>query len=154
TLFATGDSSFSGELRALFPRASWPPTESAELAHARWALHEISRSPVPYDAVQLNSAEGLRIARDLQLPVVYTIHHRRDARLSRMYAAHPEVQYVAISARQLELEIPLRKAAVVHHGVNPDLYPVTPSTADHLVHVGRFAPEKGTHHAVDAALRA
>src|SRR5262245_52828607 len=60
TLFATGDSEFSGDLRACFSKPIWPPSETAELAHVRFALHEISRARVAYDAVQINSPPGLR----------------------------------------------------------------------------------------------
>src|SRR5262245_53662195 len=73
TLFATGDSEFSGELRSCFPKASWPPTETIDRAHIRYCLHEISRDRFGYDAVQINSCMGLKIARDLGIPVVYTL---------------------------------------------------------------------------------
>src|SRR5207245_9489592 len=59
TLFATGDSEFSGELRSCFPTATWPPSESVDRAHTRFCLHEISRDRQGYDAVQINSSLGL-----------------------------------------------------------------------------------------------
>jgi len=152
TLFATGDSEFSGELKACFPTATWPPTEAADRAHIRFCLHEISRDRQGYDAVQINSAHGLQTARELGIPVVYTLHHHRDPSLSAIYAAHPEVTYVAISARQLELETPLRHASVIYHGVDPNDYPPSVKDAGYLVHLGRIAPEKGTHLAIDAAV--
>jgi glycosyltransferase involved in cell wall biosynthesis len=154
TLFATGDSECRGELRALYPRANWPPAATTELAHVRWALHELSRSAEPYDAVQINSAVGIRVGAELGIPLVYTLHHERDEALSQIYADHPQVWYVAISRRQMQLEIPLPRMSVIHHGLSPDLYP--PSTVDegYAVHIGRFAPEKGTHLAIEAALAA
>src|SRR5258708_12591850 len=48
TLYATGDSQCSGDLRACFPEASWPPSETADLAHARFPLHYTSPHPHPY----------------------------------------------------------------------------------------------------------
>ncbi len=154
TLFATGDSEFSGELRACFHKPNWPPSETVELAHLRWCLQEISRDRMGFDAVQINSAVGLRLARDLGIPVVYTLHHHREETLSRIYGAHPEVHYVAISQRQLELETPLHRVTVIHHGVKLADYPPSPRHRGYVLHLGRFAPEKGTHHAIDAALRA
>jgi glycosyltransferase involved in cell wall biosynthesis len=154
TLFATGDSQFSGELSACFPTATWPPSESVDRAHVRFCLHEISRDRHGYDAVQVNSSLGLKVARDLGIPVVYTLHHHRDERLSRVYAAHPEVHYVAITQRQLDLEIPLRHATVIHHGVDVDAYPVSRRDEGFVLHLGRFAREKGTHLAIDAAIGA
>ncbi len=154
TLFATGDSTFSGELAACFPTATWPPSEAVDRAHMRFCLHEISRDRKGYDAVQINSSLGLKVARELGIPVVYTLHHHRDEALSRLYASHPEVHYVAISQRQLDLEVPLRHATVIHHGLDVDEYPPTRRDEGFLLHLGRFAPEKGTHLAIDAAIAA
>src|SRR5882672_7273868 len=154
TLFATGDSEFSGELRSCFPTATWPPSQSVDRAHTRFCLHEISRDRQGYDAVQVNSSLGLHIACELGIPIVYTLHHHREESLSRIYAAHHEVRYVAISQRQLDLEIPLRRATVIHHGLDPEAYPPTRRDDGYVLHLGRFAPEKGTHFAIEAALDA
>jgi glycosyltransferase involved in cell wall biosynthesis len=154
TLFATADSQFSGPLAACFPGPTWPPSESIDRAHVRFCLHEISRDRQGFDAVQINSALGLKVARELGLPIVYTLHHRRDEKLSRLYAAHPEVHYVAVSRRQLDLEVPLAHATVVHHGVDVDAYPASLRDEGYLLHIGRFALEKGTHLAIDAAVAA
>jgi glycosyltransferase involved in cell wall biosynthesis len=117
-------------------------------------LHEISRARTAYDAVQVNTATPLPIARDLGIPVVYTLHHSRDEELSRRYLAHPEVHYVAISRRQLDLEAPLVRSCVIHHGVDVDEYPLSLKDEGYALHLGRFAREKGTHHAIDAAMQA
>jgi len=154
TLFATGDSRFSGELRACFAQPCWPPTESVERTHARFSLKEIAGARVPYDAVQVNSPAAIPLAREHDISVVYTIHHKREDPLSRLYAEHSEVHYVAISRRQLELEGPLARASVIHHGIDPAAY--FPSLHDdgYVLHLGRFAEEKGTHLAIDAAIKA
>jgi glycosyltransferase involved in cell wall biosynthesis len=154
TLFATGDSEFSGDLRAYVSRAHWPPTDDIDLAHVQWSLSEIARDTEGYDAVQINSAHGIEVARDLGLSVVYTLHHHRVEQLSRLYAAHQEVHYVGISRRQLELEVPLRNATLIHHGVDVDAYPPSKCSDGYVLHLGRFAPEKGTHLAIEAARRA
>jgi glycosyltransferase involved in cell wall biosynthesis len=151
TLYATGDSEFSGELRACFPKAIWPPSETADHAHARFALQEIARERPSSDAVQINSPVAIKVASDLGVPVAYTIHHHIQECFSRVYAEHPEVQYVAISRRQLELEIPLRYADVIHHGVDEKDYPICLQSEGYVLHLGRFAADKGTHHAIDAA---
>jgi glycosyltransferase involved in cell wall biosynthesis len=154
TLFATGDSRFSGELRACFEQPSWPPTDAIDRTHARFCMHEISRARIGYDAVQVNSPACIAAARDLGIPVVYTIHHTRDEKMSKLYDAHPEVHYVAISQRQLELETPFDRASVIHHGIDVDAYPTSLGDDGYVLHLGRFSPEKGTHHAIDAAAKA
>jgi len=151
TLFATGDSDFSGVLKAHVAQAHWPPSDEIDIAHLRWSLGEIARDADGYDAVQINSAHGIGLARELGITVVYTLHHPREESLSQIYAAHPEVHYVGISRRQLELEVPLRHATLVHHGVDVDAYPPSKRSDGYVLHLGRFAPEKGTHLAIDAA---
>ncbi len=61
---------------------------------------------------------------------------------------------MAISARQRELEIELADVVVIHHGVTPDRYPPSVRDQGYLLHLGRYAPEKGTHLAIDAAAAA
>jgi len=154
TLFATGDSRFGGELRACFEQPSWPPSDPIDRTHARYCMHEISRARVAYDAVQVNTPACIAAARDLGIPIVYTIHHQCEEKSSKLYAAHREVHYVAISERQLELETPLERASVIHHGIDSDAYPPSLRDDGYVLHLGRFSPEKGTHHAIDAAAKA
>jgi glycosyltransferase involved in cell wall biosynthesis len=125
-----------------------------ERTHARFALNEIAHARIPYDAVQLNSPAAVPLAREHGISAVYTIHHKREEKLSTLYAEHSEMHYVAISRRQLELETPLARASVIHHGVDIEAY--SPSLHDdgYVLHLGRFAEEKGTHLAIDAAVKA
>jgi glycosyltransferase involved in cell wall biosynthesis len=99
----------------------------------------------------LNSALALPFARFVPVPIVHTIHHQREPGYSRIFASHPEPFYVAISQRQLELEVPLARSRVIHHGVSPSRYPPSLREEGYLVHIGRYAPEKGTHLAIDIA---
>src|SRR5207248_2131691 len=59
---------------------------------------------------------------------------------------------VAISANQARKEGP-GIAAIVHHGLDPQRFPAMPDQG-YLLHIGRYAPEKGTHLAVEIAARA
>jgi glycosyltransferase involved in cell wall biosynthesis len=149
TLFTTGDSRTSGEKRWLYPRPSWPPTPHDEVSHAGWAFSEIARGA--FDVAHLNSPLGLPFARFVAVPLVYTLHHHRLESASRLYANCPGVAFVAISRRQRELEAELASAAVIHHGLTPDRYPPSVRDEGYLLHLGRYAPEKGTHLAIDAA---
>lgn len=151
TLFATGDSVAPGDVQALFARGCWPPSPAMETAHVEWAFERIADASEPYDVVQINCPLGMTLAREVEIPAVYTIHHARDDQLSAIYASEPEAYYVAISARQLELEVSLARSGVIHHGVNVAAYPPSVTADDYVLHVGRFAVEKGTHLAIDAA---
>ncbi|MDI1481209.1 glycosyltransferase family 4 protein [Polyangium sp. y55x31] len=150
TVFTTGDSITSCRKRALYHRPVWPPTAADELNHVAWAFAEITRGN-HFDVAHLNSPLGVALSAFVRVPIVYTLHHHREEPFSRIFASHPQVSYVAISQRQLDLEVPLLRARVIHHGVSPNRYP--PSLHDHgyLVHIGRFCEEKGTHLALDVA---
>lgn len=151
TLFATGDSSTSAELRALFPVSQWPPDSLTEIEHAAWALGDAARDD--FDVIHVHSAAALPVARLCpERPLIYTLHHVRDARLSALYAHHPEPWYVAISYDQARKEIPLRRLAVVHHGLEPAAFECRAAAAgDYVCFVGRLAAVKGAHDAIDAA---
>ena len=153
TLFATGDSVVSCRRRALYASGQWPPTPEDEINHAAWAFSEIAREG-DHDIVHLNSSLGIPFARWCSAPVVHTIHHMRVDAISRIYTRYPEVNYVAISERQRALEVPLRRSCVIHHGVSPARYPINLRAEGYLAHIGRYAPEKGTHFAIDIAARA
>ena len=152
TAYTTGDAVVSGRKRALYHRPIWPPTSADELNHAAWALSDVARDK--FDVIHLNSALGLPLGHFLHVPIVYTIHHKREEATSRIFAAHPQPFYVAISKRQLDLEIPLPRSIVIHHGLSQKRYPPSFEDAGYLVHLGRYAKEKGTHTAIDIACRA
>jgi glycosyltransferase involved in cell wall biosynthesis len=153
TLFATGDSESSADLRWIYQEAQWPPHPLAETNHVAWSLQEaIARGA---DVVHVNSACGLAMARFAGgMPVVYTIHHELDPDLSAFYHFHPEIHYVAISADQASREKPLPNLTVIHHGLDPSTYEWTASPSDYVAFIGRFAEVKGPHTAIDVAARA
>jgi glycosyltransferase involved in cell wall biosynthesis len=151
TIFTTGDAWTSCRKRWLFAAPSWPPHPHDDINHVAWALSEIRGGG--YDVVHLNSALAVPFHRHVDAPCVLTLHHHRDPATSRLYAENPAVSYVCISARQRALEDPL-PAAVIHHGVRPDRYLPSDEEDGYLLHLGRYAPEKGTHLAIDVAAAA
>lgn len=150
TVFATGDSMMSCRLRSLYMSPQWPPTAEDEVNHVAWAFSEIARED-RFDVVHLSSPLGIPFTRFVRVPAVHTIHHARCEEKSRIYARHPEITYVAISARQRALEVPLPHVRVIHHGVSPTRYPPSLSDQGFLVHIGRYSEQKGTHIALDVA---
>jgi glycosyltransferase involved in cell wall biosynthesis len=152
TLFATGDSNSAGTLRYLRLRAVWPIDATAELEHVSWSVAVAAGGG--FDVVHVNHAAALALSPLLDVPVVYTLHHDRHPPLSRLYAALPRVHYVAISARQRALEVPLPHVHLVHHGLAPEDFPFVPTAEDYVAFVSRFSAVKAPHHAIDAAQRA
>ena len=150
TVFAPGDSRTSAELRAVYPQAQWPPDMLTDLNHVSWALKAVAAGD--YDVAHAHSAVALAMKRLLpRVPLVYTLHHERDEKLSAFYRYFPDVQYIAISEDQRLREIPLPHVQVIHHGLDACRYQWTPYPSDYAVFVGRLAEVKGPHTAIDVA---
>jgi glycosyltransferase involved in cell wall biosynthesis len=153
TLFATGDSRVSADLRAFYKQARWPPDPLIELNHVSWAFQQAAAGD--FDLIHTHCAAALALGRLRPgVPLVYTLHHEREPILSEYYSAFPEVQYVAISADQKGREMPLPRCDVIHHGLDPAHYQLSEAPGDHVCFVGRFARVKGPHTAIDVAARA
>jgi glycosyltransferase involved in cell wall biosynthesis len=152
TVFATGDSRPCAELRWCFRSAVWPPNDVAELLHASRAWASIVGERPPFDVVHLHQAPSVAFTAVHLLPTVLTLHHDRIANLVDYYAAFPNVSYVAISRRQADLVPELDVRHVVHHGIEVDDYCAGDGQGGWLAFVGRFAPEKGVHLALDVSI--
>jgi glycosyltransferase involved in cell wall biosynthesis len=150
TVFATGDSR-APRLRSFFDRPVWPPDPYAEMLHCRAAAREIAGAR--FDVVHAHAPAMLAFADELDAPLVYTMHHA-GSEMSRFYAAVPAPAWrVAISARQAELASPPVQA-VVHHGLEPAMYPDCGPGGDAAFFLGRLSWSKGPDVAVEAARRA
>jgi glycosyltransferase involved in cell wall biosynthesis len=151
-LFATGDSRSGGPIESLYAEARWPPEPLAELNHVSWALRQVADGE--FDLVHAHSPPALGAARLVpNLPLVYTLHHAREPAVSDYYRYFAEVTFVAISADQAQRELGARAQAVIHHGLDPSAYRWATRPRDYVCFLGRFAPEKGLHTAIDAAGR-
>src|SRR5690606_17921675 len=150
TLFATGNSETRAELQSLYPQPQWPPEMLTDLNHVSWAIQKAALDG--FDLIHARSAVALGLARLVpEIPLVYTLHHERDEKLSAFYRYHPDPWYVAISADQKRREIALPRIEVILHGLDPSKYEWSDSPADYVAFVGRLARVKGPHTAIDAA---
>jgi glycosyltransferase involved in cell wall biosynthesis len=150
TLFATGDSRSRARLRSLYARAQWPPEVFTDLNHTSWAMRHVAEGG--FVVIHAHSAAALSPGRLVpDAPLVYTLHHAREPEVSEYYRHFPEVAFVAISGDQLQRETGVDRCTVIHHGLDPARYRWTEVPGPYVCFVGRFAPEKGLHTAVDAA---
>src|SRR5262249_6776373 len=81
------------------------------------------------------------------------IHHPHDDGLSNYYSHFPDTRYVTISDFQRRLE-KMPKVQTIHHGIDADACKLIPEKQDYLAFLGRIAPVKGTHVAIEVAKRA
>lgn len=154
-VYTNGESTVNVEKRWLFERGQWPIRGDASAAlkdidHTTWALQDAAAS---CDIVHLNNAPGLACSRFLKTPFVYTIHHLTNRSLSAFYGRFPEINYVCISNDQRSREN-LAKIQTIHHGIDLRQYRLQETKQPYLSFIGRIAPIKGTHLAIEIAQKA
>jgi len=153
-VYTNGESTVDAEKRWIFPRSQWPPqpddyAQLTDAEHTAWALQD---AQADCDIAHVNSAIGLPVSRFAPLPIVYTVHHQYDAHLSALYSRLPHVDYVCISNDQYSRET-MAKRHVIHHGIDLSEYQFQPIKQRYLSFIGRIAPIKGTHLAIEIAQR-
>jgi len=151
-LYATGDSTAKVEVRFLYPKSEWPLegeifSNLKDVNHTFWAVEDAMHD---CDILHLNNAPGLAATRFVNVPVVYTVHHPRQNLLSDFYASYPDINYVMISDSQKSFEA-MPKMTTIHHGISMDDYQFQKQKQPYLSFIGRFAPVKGPHIAIEVA---
>ena len=154
TVYANGESRVNVKVRSMYERSQWPikAQEQAwlkDLNHESWAVREaISNS----DVIHFHAAQGLAFSRFARQPAILTLHGPHDAKLSEFYSHFPDVHYVCISENQCQHESMPRKHTI-HHGIDLSQYSLVEEKQKYLSFIGRIAPMKGTHIAIDVARR-
>lgn len=150
TIFGTGDSTTSAELRYLYEEAQWPPSFLHDVNHVSWAMQQVYNED--FDVVHAHSAAALIYTRITpKPPVVYTLHHSQENESSDFYRCFPDVHYVAISRDQADREPGVRHPRVVYHGLDPAKYDWRARAEDYVCFIARFSSVKGPHTAIDVA---
>ena len=154
TLYTNGESSLPVPMKWLYEKQEWPIEGDTEvnlkaLNHVAWAIRDALGSA---EIVHMNNAPGLPLCRFADVPVVYTVHHAYEQPLADFYGQFPAVSFVTISDYQRkELKVP--HARTIHHGIDMAKYRFQAKKQDYLCFLGRLAPPKGTHTAIDIAKR-
>lgn len=152
TLFATGDSRTRAKLRSLLPRAVTPMgLDTPELAlpferaHAAWAFSQAEDFALIHDHTK---AMGVLLAPTVRTPVVTTVHNDFTPERRRLYTAHPEHAYVAISQAHARRCPELDFLGMVYNGLDLEAPRFRPRKDDYLLFLGRLCEAKGTHTAI------
>lgn len=151
-VYANGESQLPCEVRWLYEASEWPIADPATgslktLVHTSWAMHDLGGG---FDIVHVNDAMATAFTPFVSMPAVMTLHHPHEPSLSAMYARYPAITYVAISEFQArQHSMPLLRT--IHHGVQVEDYRFERRKGDYLVFLGRIAPAKGTHLAIQVA---
>jgi glycosyltransferase involved in cell wall biosynthesis len=150
TVYTNGESGVEVPTKWLYEKGEWPLSEETEtnlkgINHSAWAIRDAATEA---DIIHLNNASGLCISRFVDLPIVYTVHHSFDATLASFYHGFPGVTYVAISHCQRR-KSGISRMHTIHHGINASLYRLEERKQPYLAFLGRIAPAKGTHLAIE-----
>jgi len=151
-VYANGESSVPVETRWIYEKEEWPLKSAVDsslkgLTHSTWAVKDAIGEA---DIIHSNSAPSLSFSRFVSTPFVYTVHHPFEALLTDYYKMLPEVEYVTISDFQRR-KLPMPKMQTIHHGIGMGIYRVVEKKQNYLTFLGRVAPSKGTHLAVEIA---
>jgi glycosyltransferase involved in cell wall biosynthesis len=154
TVYANGESTIDVPVRWIYRQGEWPLERDVEttlkgLNHHAWAVADAAKEA---DLIHVNSALGLSFARFIDTPMVHTVHHNYDAAMAEFYRAYPYVRYVTISDFQ-RTRLRLPRVQTIHHGIDTALYSVVEKKQEYLTFLGRIAPSKGTHLAIEIARR-
>ena len=151
-VYANGESTVAVETRWLYKSQQWPITGEVfdnlkDFNHSSWAIADAA---VDCDVIHLNSISALMFTRYAQSKFVYTMHHVHDDQLSAIYQFFPSVEFVTISVFQRQRERMPRMRSI-HHGIDLTIYSAHNNKREYLSFLGRIAPIKGTHIAIEVA---
>jgi glycosyltransferase involved in cell wall biosynthesis len=153
-VYANGESRVNAEVRWIYEHSQWPikSQEQAwlkDLNHESWAVHN---ALADCDVIHFHTAQGLAFSRFARQPAVLTLHGPQDAKLSDFYSHFPDVHYVCISDAQCRQES-MPRLRTIHHGIDLSQYRLVEHKQQYLSFIGRIAPIKGTHIAIEVARR-
>jgi glycosyltransferase involved in cell wall biosynthesis len=150
-LYATGDSTAPVPIVCgLATGASDRVGEGVvELPHVMHGYEALAGCDVVHDHTTLGPAWALACGHDR---VVTTCHGPLDGELRAIYRRYGKrMPVVAISRSQAASAPEIAIDRVIHHGVDPDQYPLGRGDGGYLLFLGRMTPDKGVREAVSAA---
>jgi glycosyltransferase involved in cell wall biosynthesis len=158
TLFTTGDSTCPVPRQWVLPHAEGMRIGMAvpEIRHVVHAYEAVSDYEVVHDHTVMGPFYAERYP---GLPVVTTIHGPFNDELTDLYRAlSPRVPTVAISHAQHRAAPDVPIARVIHHGLDAAAFPFGDGSGDadgeYCLFLGRMAPDKGAHRAIEVARKA
>jgi glycosyltransferase involved in cell wall biosynthesis len=153
TLFATGDSETSAELRFYFERGyeydeelwDWQFTEYMHVGHAYSQAEQ-------FDVIHCHSYHfGLPFVQFVQVPNVHTHHVEMEPGVISAYRRLPQVHLVAVSAFQAEVYAGRPNVELIPHGIETSVFPFGEARGDYLLFLGRMIEDKGPLKAIEIA---
>jgi glycosyltransferase involved in cell wall biosynthesis len=146
TLFAPGDSEFSGTLVASPDRSLWSRDYRDDVSSfINTTLAKVWARHADFDIIHSHvETLGFLFARHCPTPVVTTLHGRLDVSgIPELLDEFDDIPLVAISESQRRWGDHANWVATIHHGLPLEQMPSRSEPGDYLAFVGRITPEKG-----------
>jgi glycosyltransferase involved in cell wall biosynthesis len=153
-LFTTGDSTCPVARRWALDHSQPSQVGNAmvEIRHIVDAYDTLHDMDIVHDHTVVGPLYAWRFD---SLPVVTTNHGPFDDKFAALYrGAADRVAVIAISEHQASTATGVRIDGVIHHGIDPDVYPFGDGDGGYFVFLGRMTPDKGPREAALAARRA
>jgi len=154
-LYTTGDSTSEVPMAWALAQSEGTRIGMAvpELRHVMHAYDAVQDFDIIHDHTVMGPVYGGALFPDLK--IVTTIHGPFNDELTDLYSRIAQrVPIIAISHAQRRHAPQVRIARVIHHGLNANDFPVGKGDDGYLLFLGRMAPEKGAHRAMEAAYKA
>jgi glycosyltransferase involved in cell wall biosynthesis len=157
TLFASGDSRTSARLEPIIERAIWHHSRYRD--HLPFAISELQTVLERADEFDVIHSHldylAFPFGQISATPWVHTLHGRMDLpEYQQLYRKFPDTNVISISNNQ-QRSVPFANwVATVYNGIALEEYSFEPKAGDYIAFVGRIAPEKNLHLAIDVALKA
>ncbi len=150
-LFTTGDATCPVRRSSVFAQPPAPMgTIMPETRHVLAAYDALADCDVVHDHTLVGPLAAA--SRRGAAPVVVTNHSVFNEATTALYRTAADYAHVvAISHAQRASAPGVPVAAVIHHGLDVACYPEGDGDGDYLLFLGRIAPEKGVHRAIDVA---
>ncbi len=155
TLFATGDSRTTADLRYYFKRGyeydeelwDWQFTEYMHVGQAYAQAAE-------FDVVHCHSYQfGLPFAPFVTVPNVHTHHVQMEPGVIAGYRRVPQVHLVAVSRFHALSYAGRPNVELIPHGIETDAFPFGSGRGEYLLFLGRMISDKGPAEAIEIARR-
>jgi glycosyltransferase involved in cell wall biosynthesis len=158
TLAASGDSRSEAELFSVFPYSLRPhglidePLQYS-IMHVALALKYARDFDIIHNHNGPPSELGMALSHLVQVPMLTTLHNNLVKETEFIWSNYTG-WYNTISRTQFEMNPCMPKArfaGVVHNAIDVDSFPFETKKDDYALFIGRFAPEKAPHLAIEAA---
>ncbi|MDG4667210.1 glycosyltransferase family 4 protein [Mycobacterium sp. 236(2023)] len=150
-LYATGDSTAPVPVLYALETGAWDRVGEGvvELPHVMRGYEALAGCDIVHDHTLLGPAWALACGHKR---VVTTCHGPFDGELRAIYGRYgKQMPVIAISRNQAASAPEIAVDRVIHHGIDPDRYPVGRGDGGYLLFLGRMTPDKGVREAVAIA---